>query len=193
MPTIDRPALRHTLRHWSPWLLLLAAVAYVVLAVMTASITTGIYAALFLGMAGAVLVWRYREFLDTRERLAEQARYRERRDAEHAEHLATMAAFDAEREQREAERQARLDEEIRSGARCPAWCASCDEEQRLADAETARFLRERAARHGHPSDLDEDRRAGLAELNARLHPGYLSPEELLDDESLAHLHATQGA
>lgn len=192
MPTIDRPALRHTLRHWSPWLLLVAATAYVVLAVMTASIVTGIYGCLFLGMAGAVLVWRYREFIDTRERLAEQASYRERRDAEHAEHLATMAAYDAERERRAAQAQALLDEEIRSGARCPAWCTSCDEDRRLADEQTARFLRERAARHGHP-DLDEDRRAALDELNARLHPGHLSDEELLDDESLAHLHATQDA
>ncbi|MDN5929498.1 MAG: hypothetical protein L0I24_00270 [Pseudonocardia sp.] len=193
MPSIDRRALRHTLRHWSPWLLLVVAAGYLVLAVMTASMVTALYGCLFLGMAGAVLVWRYREFIDTRERLADQASYRERRDAQHAEHLATMAAYAAEREQRAAQAQALLDEEIRSGARCPAWCDGCDEEQRQRDADTARFLRERAARHGHPSDLDEDRRAALVELNARLHPGHLSPEELLDDESLAHLHATQDA
>lgn len=186
---MNRVALRYALRQCTAYFLLTGAALYAWQAIATNTPSTGVWAGVFVVFAIGTAAFRYRDSCDQQTRASEQAVYAARVAEQRAEHQAFLEGLDAERAERDRVRTEKLRDDVLAGRRCPAWCDDCDEEQRRSDEDHARFLAERAIRHGHPNAGDlqtlaplavltdiEDRHVerldGLAELNRKLHPGY---------------------
>ncbi|QJY51241.1 hypothetical protein [Pseudonocardia broussonetiae] len=181
---MNRVALRHAARQFTCYFLLATAGLYVWggLATGDSPLTYLIWAAAFLAFAVGTFAWRYRDSITAQEDAAERAQYAATLAANRAEHAAAMAQLSADLRTQQEERERRLTAEVLAGDRCAIDCEGCAEERRESDRLDAQFRRERAQRHAaskvlvHPT-LHEERVAGLADLNDRLHPGYVSHEE----------------
>jgi hypothetical protein len=129
---IHRPALRHALRGWTPWL-------FVAFALFEGSVTAllgwqtqpvgTIATVLGAAFAGLFFRFRYTEIVDGERRAAERAEYEARLKEQ------TAATH-------------KLLEDLTAGG-CPANCAGCSAERAEHDRVFAEWRHERAVRHGH--------------------------------------------